>query len=144
MVRLRSGSSRRNLTDSFPRHIIAGMPEGLVAQEPAVEREKEIQWQEVPEEELSECGWKYVERTDGHVFTILVRQGTEFNRAISLGRGICARHQMKAVSGRELLPGSHIDSLRKDRFGGSGPDILVTNYDPSIGHHDFIVLETIK
>jgi hypothetical protein len=111
--------------------------------EVATEREKEIQWQEVSKEELAECGWKHVERTDGHVFTILVRQGIEFNQAISQGRGICARHQMKEVSGRELLPGSHIDSLRKDSFGGRGPDILVTNYDPSIGHHGYTVLEAL-
>lgn len=103
----------------------------------AVEREIEHQLQEVSAEELSECGWGLWPRRDGHVFTILIRQGIDLSKALLEGRGIYTRHQFKSMQG-ELMPGSHIDPLDKGKL--QEQEIINTVDHPSIGHSSYIVL----
>jgi len=102
------------------------------------EAEIEKQFQEIAPEVLAEHGWQYYKRVDGHVFTVVVTQGTNLERAFAEGRGIYAKHQMKAANGRELLPGAHIEIIAKGKI--QRKEIMCTTYDPSIGHPDFIVL----
>ncbi len=103
-----------------------------------IETEREVQFLEVSKEELSRHGWKLCRRRDGHVFTVMVIQGTNLERAFSEGRGIYARHQLKSAQG-DLLPVSHLDLLYKGKL--QEQEIMSTAYDPSIGHYDFVVLK---
>lgn len=106
--------------------------------ETAVERERETQYQEVAGETLKKLGWKLFKRTDGHVFTILVPQVLDANEAFERGH-VFAKHQMRAINGRELLSGAHIDHLTQGKLQKT--EIMSTEYNPSIGHTGYIVLE---
>jgi hypothetical protein len=103
------------------------------------EREKETEYVEVSEEVLEEIGWKYYQRTDGHVFTILIPQILDPKRSFERGF-VYAKHQMKSMSG-ELLPGVHRDHLIKE--GIQDRETMNTEYDPQIDHTDYTVLEKI-
>ena len=112
----------------------------------AVENEIEVQYQVVSEEVLAELGWKHFKRTDGHVFTVLVPQAispeTAFDRGI-----VFVKHQMKAVNGREILPGMHINHLIKTDYKSGklvGEQKMCTEYNPQIGHPTYIVLEKFR
>lgn len=122
----------RNLTKLALKRIIHHM-------ERAVEKAREPLDLEISEDLLTERGWRLYPRTDGHVFTIFLRQGINLEEALSSGRGLSARHQMKDVTG-ELRPESpsHKDLLRKGRL--QNEEIMDTEYHTSIGHHTMIVL----
>lgn len=104
-----------------------------------VEQERETQYLEVDSEVLSKYGWKLYPRTDGHVFTVLVEQGTDLEKAFFLGQGIYARHQLKDVSGvLRKNANKHLDCLAKERL--KYKETMSTQYNPSIGHSSFLVL----
>ena len=116
------------------------MGRNVESERTAVEHERETQYQEVSPEVLEEYGWKYFKRTDGHVFTVLVPQGTDVDAAFERDF-VFARHQLRAINGRELLPGFHIDHLIKGKI--QKKEIMDTEYRPQIGHPGYIVLEKI-
>jgi len=100
--------------------------------------EREPLWVEISPEELSKHGWEpYSGIGGGHVFTVLVEQGTDLGKALSEGRMIYARHQFKDVQG-DLMQGSHIDFLAKGKL--QEQERMDTVYHPSIGHHSLPVL----
>lgn len=104
----------------------------------AVDREKEIQFQEVSSEALEELGWKPYERTDGHVFTILIPQVLDANRAFEMSY-VFAKHQMKDKNGEVISTVTHIDRLYKAKEPRI--EVMLTEFDPKIGHQPTIVLK---
>ncbi|OGM14271.1 hypothetical protein A2V80_00700 [Candidatus Woesebacteria bacterium RBG_16_39_8b] len=94
-------------------------------------------WVEISQEELSKHDWEFYRRIDGHVFTVLVRQGTDIGKALLEGKGIYARHQLKDVRG-DLMQGSHIDFLEKGKL--QEQQIMDTVYNPSIGHQSLVII----
>lgn len=104
-----------------------------------VEGETERDWEylEITPQQLADLGWKIYSRTDGHVFTPLVRQDLDLARALETGLGLKAKHQMKKASG-ELDPDSHRDLLVKG--GPENSESMWTDYNPGVGHVPLMVL----
>lgn len=102
------------------------------------ETEREWEYVEITPEELASLGWKIYPRTDGHVFTPLIRQDLDLARALETGLGLKAKHQMKKANGELGLDSPHRDLLVKGKLGNS--ESMWTDYDPAVGHTPFMVL----
>lgn len=94
---------------------------------------------QVPESVLEKRGWKKIKRTDTHSFMVLVKQGTEVDRAFVDGKGFFAIHQVLEADGQVIKGYTHIDELHLEKL--SGGSIMSTKYDRTIGHSDYTILE---
>ncbi|MBI3396912.1 hypothetical protein HY045_00385 [Candidatus Woesebacteria bacterium] len=108
-----------------------------MSKEPYVEVNWERFYQKIESEELAKHGWGLYPRTDGHRFSIFIYQVSNLAQSLETGKKLLARHELKSVTGRFVLD-RHFDLIRPSKLGNK--KVMVTNYDPAIGHDPFVVL----